>query len=80
MITGIEASQLKAVIYLRNTKPDQFAELIAIIELLADQGVDALKSSSNIEQMFKNQGAIHSLEELLALLNNLNTALAQIES
>jgi hypothetical protein len=47
--------------------------------MLVEQNVEALKSAVNTQEMFKSQGAIYTLEELLGLLEDPKTTLARIE-
>jgi hypothetical protein len=79
MITGLTVAQLKALVFLKNTKPDQYGHITDIISMLANQNIDALKGAVDTQQMFKSQGAIYTLEELLDLLNDPNTTLARLE-
>lgn len=79
MITGLTVQQLKSLVFLKNTKPDQYNHIVSIAEMLVSQNVEALKTAVDTQQMFKSQGAINTLEELLELLHDPNTTLARFE-
>lgn len=79
MITNLTVPQLKSLIYLKNVHDQHFTNIQDIITMLAEQNVEALKSAVNTQEMFKSQGAIYTLEELLALLDDPKTTLDRIE-
>ena len=79
MITNLTVQQLKSLIYLKNVHTEHFTNIQDIINMLVEQNVDALKGATDTQEMFKSQGAIYTLEELLALLDDPNTTLARIE-
>lgn len=79
MITNLSVPQLKSLIYLKNVHTEHYNNIQDIITMLIEQNVEALKSAVNTQEMFKSQGAIYTLEELLALLDDPKTTLARIE-
>lgn len=79
MITNLSVPQLKSLIYLKNVHTEHYTNIQDIITMLVDQNVEALKSAVNTQEMFKSQGAIYTLEELLELLEDPKTTLARIE-
>lgn len=79
MITNLSVPQLKSLIYLKNVHPQHYNNIQDIITMLVEQNVEALKSAVNTQEMFKSQGAIYTLEELLALLEDPKTTLDRIE-
>ena len=79
MITNLTVPQLKSLIYLKNVHTKHYNNIQDIITMLVEQNVEALKSAVNTQEMFKSQGAIYTLEELLALLDDPKTTLDRIE-
>ena len=79
MITNLSVPQLKSLIYLKNVHTEHYSNIQDIITMLVEQNVEALKSAVNTQEMFKSQGAIYTLEELLELLDDPKTTLARIE-
>ncbi len=79
MITNLTVPQLKSLIYLKNVHAQHYNNIQDIITMLVEQNVEALKSAVNTQEMFKSQGAIYTLEELLELLEDTKTTLARIE-
>ena len=79
MITNLTVPQLKSLIYLKNVHAQHFTNIQDIITMLVEQNVEALKSAVDTQEMFKSQGAIYTLEELLALLDDPKTTLDRIE-
>lgn len=79
MITNLTVPQLKSLIYLKNVHTEHYNNIQDIINMLVEQDVEALKSAVNTQEMFKSQGAIYTLEELLELLDDPKTTLARIE-
>ena len=79
MIANLTVPQLKSLIYLKNVHTEHYHNIQDIINMLVEQNVEALKSAVNTQEMFKSQGAIYTLEELLALLDDPKTTLARIE-
>ena len=79
MITNLTVPQLKSLIYLKNVHAQHYENIQQIITMLTEQNVDALKGATDTQAMFKCQGAIYTLEELLALLDDPKTTLDRIE-